>query len=417
MNSPRYAPLRRVSPSIRTLVILSGTALWLAALAVGVRGATEPKQEGNPFQGRENFERKGCIRCHSIWGQGGTLGPDITVAVAGKTWDELVGDFWNHTPRMIDEVSQRGYPWPVLDPQEMADTLSYLYYLRLFDEPGNPVRGADTFARLQCDGCHSLGGHGGTVARPLDRFGAYASPTPLAQAMWNAGPLMQQEQLRRGSPIPQFTGHEMADLQAYIRSEGRRTGRGVELQSLPSPDRGALAYRSKQCGVCHDRGQGIAPDLTRAALSKTVSEITGLLWNHSYAMGAVMKARGVPFPQFRGSELADVVAYLYFRSYIGQEGDAATGAAVFRRKGCAGCHLAGVAGAPDLAVVLQRTDRPGLASAMWNHAPQMHQLMAEKAPFWPKFEPGEMRDLVAYLRRLVAPSQKAVTPGRPEDLF
>jgi hypothetical protein len=47
---------------------------------------------------------------------------------------------------------------------------------------------------------------------------------------------------------------------------------------------------------------------------------------------------------------------------------------------------------------------------MWNHAPQMHRLMAEKAPFWPKFEPGEMRDLVAYLRRLAAPSEKAVGP-------
>jgi hypothetical protein len=32
--------------------------------------------------------------------------------------------------------------------------------------------------------------------------------------------------------------------------------------------------------------------------------------------------------------------------------------------------------------------------------------MAEKAPFWPKFEPGEMRDLVAYLRGLARPSGK-----------
>ncbi|MDO8794553.1 MAG: c-type cytochrome, partial [Vicinamibacterales bacterium] len=259
---------------------------------------------------------------------------------------------------------------------------------------------------------HTLGGRGGTAARPLDRFGAYPSPTPLAQAMWNAGPRMQQEQLRRGSPIPQFTGDEMADLQAYIRAEGRRAGRDVQLQPLPSPSRGALVYRSKQCGACHDRGQGPAPDITRAALSKTASEITGLLWNHSYAMGAMMTARGVPFPRFSGSELSDLVAYLYFRGYIGQEGDAAIGAAVFKDKGCAVCHGAGIAGAPDLAVVLERIDRPGLASAMWNHAPQMHQLMAEKAPFWPKFEPGEMRDLVAYIRRLATPAGKAVRTPR-----
>jgi cytochrome c2/cytochrome c5 len=312
MSRPRHAQ-GRPSRSIRTLAVLAATALWLAALVGGVRGADEPTPEGNPFRGREIFVQKGCIRCHSVWGHGGSLGPDITVVVTGKTWDELVGDFWNHTPRMIDEVSQRGYPWPSLDPREMADVLSYLYYLRLFDQPGNAVRGADTFMRLQCEGCHTLGGRGGRVAQPLDRFGAYPSPTPLAQAMWNAGPRMQQEQLRRGRPIPQFTGHEMADLQAYIRAEGRRSGRDVELQPLPSPSRGALVYRSKQCGACHDRGQGRAPDITRAALSKTASEITGLLWNHSYAMGATMAARGVPFPRFSGSELSDLVAYLYFR--------------------------------------------------------------------------------------------------------
>jgi cytochrome c len=308
---------------------------------------------------------------------------------------------------MIDEVARRGYGWPSLDPEEMGDILSYLYYLRLFDEPGDAVRGADTFARLQCAACHTLGQRDGTGARPLDRFGAYPSPAPLAQAMWNAGPRMQQEQLRRGSPIPQFTGHEMADLQAYIRAEGRRTGREVELQPLPSPSRGAVVYRTKQCAACHDGGRRRGPDITRAALSKTASEITGLLWNHSYAMGASMTAGGVPFPRFSGSELSDLVAHLYFRGYLGEEGSAVTGAVVFKEKGCAACHGAAVAGAPDLASVLERTDRAGLASAMWNHAPQMHQLMAEKAPFWPKFEAGEMRDLVAYLRGLARPTGKA----------
>ena len=398
----------------RQLIAWVLTALWLGAVATAARGADEATPEGNPFRGREIFVQKGCVRCHSIWGHGGSLGPDITVVVAGKTWDQLVGDFWNHTPRMIDEVNQRGYTWPSLDPQEMADALSYLYYLRLFDEPGNAVRGADTFARLQCNGCHSLGGRGGSVATPLDRFGAYPSPVPLAQAMWNAGPRMQQEQVRRGSPIPQFTGHEMADLQAYIRSEGRRTGHQVVLQPLPSPGRGALVYRSKRCGACHDNGRPGAPDISRGALSKTASEITGLLWNHSYAMGATMTARGVPFPRFQGNELSDLVAYLYFRGYVGQEGNAAVGAAVFKEKGCAACHGAGLAGAPDLATALDRTDRPALASAMWNHAPQMHRLMAEKAPFWPKFEPGEMRDLVAYLRRLAAPAAKSADAGRPK---
>ena len=377
-----------------------GVAALLLALTASARAGGEVDLEGNPFRGRETFGAKGCTRCHSVWGHGGELGPDINVAVAGKAWYELVGDFWNHTPRMIDEVNEWGYAWPTLDPREMADTLSYLYYLRLFDEPGDAVRGADTYARLHCDECHKLGGAGGLGGGSLDRFSAFPSPTPLAQAMWNAGPRMQQEQLRRGSPIPQFTGHEMADLQAYIRAEGLRKGREVELQPLPNPMRGAEIYRDKRCAVCHESTRGQAPNITRSALSKTVSEITGLLWNHSYAMNEQMATRGIPFPRFEGTELSDLIAHLHFLGYTGEDGDPETGAVVFVEKGCADCHGAGVEDVPDLTAALERTDRAGLAAAMWNHAPQMHRAMAEKAPFWPKFEPGEMRSLAAYLRSL-----------------
>jgi mono/diheme cytochrome c family protein len=118
-------------------------------------------------------------------------------------------------------------------------------------------------------------------------------------------------------------------------------------------------------------------------------------------MSAMMATQGVQFPVFTGSELSDLIGYLYFRGYVGQVGDAGRGAEVFTDKGCAGCHRTGVGGAPDLSQVLERTDRAGLASAMWNHAPQMYRTMAENAPFWPQFEPGEMRDLAAYLRSLV----------------
>jgi cytochrome c len=386
---------------------VASAALLFASLAAGIPAAAQPA-EGNPFQGRELFHQKGCSGCHSVWGHGGSLGPEITVAVAGKTWDDLVGDFWNHTPRMIDEVNRRGYPWPTLDPQEMGDVLGYLYYLRLFDEPGDPTRGASAYARLQCASCHTLAGQGQRNGGPLDRFGAYPSPTPLAQAMWNAGPRMQQEQLRVGNPIPQFTGSEMADLQAYIRAEGRRSGREVELQPLPNPVRGASVYRAKRCGSCHERARGQGPDITRSALSKTASEITGLLWNHSYAMGTAMAAGGVAFPRFAGNELSDLIAHLYFRGYLGEDGDPSRGATVFVEKGCAACHREGVEDAPDVRALLRRTARADLASAMWNHAPQMHEVMAEKDLFWPKFEPGEMRDLVAYLRSL------APTPEDPK---
>jgi hypothetical protein len=37
----------------------------------------------------------------------------------------------------------------------------------------------------------------------------------------------------------------------------------------------------------------------------------------------------------------------------------------------------------------------------------MHSVMADEAPLWPTFEPGEMGDLIAYLRTLVRPTASA----------
>ncbi|NIV45696.1 MAG: c-type cytochrome, partial [Gammaproteobacteria bacterium] len=100
--------------------------------------------EGDPFRGRTLFVSKLCNQCHSVWGHGGSLGPEIARVVAGKPLVQLTGEFWNHTPRMIDETIERGYAWPTLERGEMADLLSYLYYLRLFDTPGVASRGAAT---------------------------------------------------------------------------------------------------------------------------------------------------------------------------------------------------------------------------------------------------------------------------------
>jgi len=45
-------------------------------------------------------------------------------------------------------------------------------------------------------------------------------------------------------------------------------------------------------------------------------------------------------------------------------------------------------------------DPVALSASMWNHAPQMHELMAKRSAPWPKFEPGDMEDLAAFLQTL-----------------
>jgi len=61
-----------------------------AALLVGLLGAVcgPLRAQGNgvfpgdPTAGQRIFEERGCVHCHSIWGNGGTLGPDFAVVAA-----------------------------------------------------------------------------------------------------------------------------------------------------------------------------------------------------------------------------------------------------------------------------------------------------------------------------------------------
>jgi cytochrome c2 len=373
-------------------VILCGTVPCFAA---------EIELEGDPFRGRLLLVEKRCTRCHSVWGHGGLLGPEMSTAVARKSWLDLVGAFWNHTPRMIDAMIDEGYPWPTLDRREMSDLLSYLYYLRLFDEPGDPGRGSTAYSRLRCQACHSLGGEGGTAGGPLDRFSAYPSPVVLAQAMWNAGPMMQQAQIGRWTAISNFARAEMADIQAHIRARGLRSDREVELLPLPDPSLGSVVFRRKRCITCHSPGGGEGPALGPSALNKTVSEIGGMLWNHSYTMNEWMQSKGIAFPELEGTQMSDLIAYIYFLGFIGEPGDPELGAAVFSEKGCASCHDSPDGLAPALAGSETVGDPVALSAAMWNHAPEMHELMAERAVAWPAFESGDMRHLAAYLLKVV----------------
>ncbi len=390
---------------LRHVVLVGGWGLVSPSVTAAQEAMPIP---GTPIAGRRIFVERGCERCHSIWGNGGTLGPDFAIVGAGRSLLQLAGMFWNHTPRMIGAVREQGFPWPTLSEEELADLISYVYYVKLFDEPGDPVLGERWFREKRCLECHAVGGAGARIGPRLDDYARYIAPIALAQGMWNHGPTMQAQLSALRISMPLFSGHQIADIQAHIRERSVLRDRETVLLQPPDPNRGGRLFATKGCTRCHGasgRGTDLGPDLRQATQQLHVSEIAGALWNHSAQMAGAMRARGIAFPRFQDAEMGDVIAFLYYLRFYEQDGDEQIGAALFDGKGCGGCHPrteGEAAMGPDLSQSQVVLTPLGLAAAMWNHAPAMYDLVQLQHVDWPRFEANEMRDLSFYMRRRAA---------------
>lgn len=357
----------------------------------------------NPLKGRTIFVSKGCVKCHSVWGVGGKLGPDLSRAGMGRSFLQISGLLWSHSPRMVELMEQRGVSRPTFTPDEMGELVSYLYYLNYFNEPGDAVSGRALFSEKGCVMCHSVGGLGGTVASSLDKYHEYASPLFLAQGMWNQGPRMAATQRTHGMLNPALQGKQLADIAAYVRGQAFGNDSGQKLMSPGNPISGQRLFTDKGCVRCHSifaNGGKVGPDLARKDLFESATEIAGAMWNHGPQMWAKMQQTGIPKPSFSANELADVISYLYFVRYTDEVGNAENGRRLFEQRGCAECHTIGQGEkiGPDLGTSKAARSSVSLTAAMWNHAPIMEKLTQAKRLPWPKFESDEMRDLVEFIK-------------------
>lgn len=191
----------------------------------------------------------------------------------------------------------------------------------------------------------------------------------------------------------------------------RATGPALVRLSIELPNNpnvGARLFAEKQCIKCHALGgtkPGIGPDLGRIHFTGTVLDVAGSFWNHAPIMREKMKDLKIQVPVLTSSEMADIVAfvtaYRYYLTELGQPGNPALGEAVFKAKSCIRCHSAqsdwGKPG-PSLQRYRGQFSAISMAQVMWNHGPEMSELMRQQGVPWPKFAGREMGDLLAYLQ-------------------
>jgi len=407
-TAERLARLLR-GPLVIAVLVLGGLAIK-ADTAFASHEALSVLLPGDPLEGSRLFTEKGCLRCHSVHGVGGTAGPDLGRRMLNRPLLEIAGTMWNHSPGMEHVFQERKVARPSFDPQEMASLLSFLYYLGSLDPPGDAAAGARLFRQKNCQTCHSLGGAGGRIGPPLDGYSKFASPLYLTAALWRRGKAMAAKMEEYRVPRPAFEGNDIPDILAYIRSAGGGTERVYITPG--SPKRGEELFTEKRCVECHSvRGHGgkVGPDLG-VKLKGSLMRIAGTMWNHGPKMWTKMSEKGIEVPSLSEAEMSDLISYLYFFQFIDPPGDPRRGWSVYREKRCGSCHAAAGAGkpvAPPIGEVAEKLKTPiEVITEMWNHASKMEAKMAEERVAWPILKGGEMSDLISYLFSIRRGSEK-----------
>jgi mono/diheme cytochrome c family protein len=254
------------------------------------------------------------------------------------------------------------------------------------------ARGLELFGTLSCVQCHSVNGKGGSIGPELGRMVDRGfTPATLAATMWNHAPAMwaamRQQDIRAGDLNEQAA----ADLFAYFYS-------ARFFESPGDAARGKHAFNIRGCSNCHGLREALLPRIRPVSQWESLADpvaLTEAMWNHAPLMLAESQVKRQPWPRLGAQELTDILVYLRNLSFSPakapsfQIGASIDGEAVFKAKGCAGCHSSVL----QLSKMLRGKTLTEFSAAMWNHEPVLSKAGASPA----RFAPGEMRDLLGYL--------------------
>jgi mono/diheme cytochrome c family protein len=210
---------------------------------------------------------------------------------------------------MMDEMTRAGLRWPELTAQNVVDLLIYIRSLPesrsqfATFQPGEPELGRVVFDR-NCSACHSLNGKQDRKIDLLDRPGP-RTLTDYVAAMWNHAPEMKRH---TGQALPVLQPGDMTHLVGYLFDQHYFYEKG-------DVTRGGRVYREKNCVTCHEtrRPETGAPDLTQANERFSPVTMTAAIWKHGPTMLEMMRSEQMAWPEFHGSEMTNLIAYLNSR--------------------------------------------------------------------------------------------------------
>ena len=270
--------------------------------------------------------------------------------------------------------------------------------------PEDPAKGSRLFVSKGCVRCHALQGEGGKIGPDFGRVDLGNTQLDMAAKLWNHIPSMNVGMERARMIKPNMTGQEFTEISAYL----------YFLKFFDEPGdatRGRSIFNEKGCSSCHSlsgKGREGEPGLDQFPQNISPVFLTQSIWNHGPVMIAHMVKVGMKWPEFKGTEMMDLLEYIKVNAKGAKEtafitpGNPREGKQVFVAKGCIKCHAVRGEGGKEAEDLGKRAKTfykslTQIASIMWNKGPSVLGKMSQTQTGIPKFTPKEMADLIAYL--------------------
>jgi cytochrome c2 len=271
------------------------------------------QKTGDVLRGKKLLSEKGCLRCHSVRGQGGTVARRLNDPSEYVSPLFMAQAMWNHGPEMHKKMSELNIGWPIFEDDEIVDLTNYIRILRkkspksdAYLRPGDPVSGKKLFESKQCMSCHAVDGIGGDIGPDFTHLELDKNVTELAGLMWNHGAEMIALMKTEGIEWPTFQGGEMGDLVSYLYSIDFIGKKG-------DSEHGQKLFKDKGCSSCHSKKDGektIGPDLSEMDALISAIGMAQIMWNHAPKMETMMKELELEWPEFNETEMGDLFAFL-----------------------------------------------------------------------------------------------------------
>jgi nitric oxide reductase subunit C len=227
-----------LSKSQAKAFFIIGTAAF-SAIFVGLTIDTFqriPKQTNenelteSAIRGKHIFERKNCMGCHTIMGEGAYYAPELTKVIdrRGENFVKAV----LKDPEAMYPGQRKMINYHFAD-QEIDDLTAFLIWVGKMDlngfpakpdlmQPTSPANGSNPLEIIKppqifsqmCTACHSLNGQGGTVGPALDGVGTKFDTDYLARWLKDPASIIPNSKM----PKLPLSEKDISELTTYLSS-------------------------------------------------------------------------------------------------------------------------------------------------------------------------------------------------------